>query len=110
LLVLTDVTNAYIDYRGPNERPLGEVTVAELERYVHQGHFTAGSMGPKVEAALRLARVGRTGIITSLTTIRESIEGTAGTRVVRERAPAPPVGLEPPMAEATTLLTSTIGE
>jgi carbamate kinase len=112
LLVLTDVTNAYIDYRGPNERPLGEVTVAELELYVHQGHFAAGSMGPKVEAALRLARVGKTGIITSLTTVRESIEGTAGTRVVGEKAPglAPAFASEPPMAEAAALLTSTIGE
>jgi len=82
LLILTDVANAFIDYRGPDERALQQVTVEEMEAYVSQGHFKAGSMGPKVEAALRVAREGKTGIIASLTEALEAAEGRAGTRVV----------------------------
>jgi len=82
LLILTDVANAFIDYRGPDERALGEVSVEEMEAYVEQGHFKAGSMGPKVEAALRVAHEGKTGIIASLTEALEAAEGRAGTRIV----------------------------
>jgi carbamate kinase len=53
-----------------------------MEGYVAAGHFKAGSMGPKVEAALRLARAGKTGIIASLTEAVEAVEGRAGTRIV----------------------------
>ena len=82
LLILTDVANAFIDYRGPGQRALEEVTVAEMEAYVAEGHFKAGSMGPKVEAALRVAREGKTGIIASLTETLQAVEGRAGTRIV----------------------------
>jgi carbamate kinase len=85
LLVLTDVPAAYLDYRGPAERALGRVAAAEMEGYVAAGQFKAGSMGPKVEACLRVARVGGAGIIASLTEAVEAVAGTAGTRVVRER-------------------------
>jgi carbamate kinase len=82
LLVLTDVPHAYIDYRGADERALEEVSVAEMEEYVTAGHFKAGSMGPKVEACLRVARAGGAGIIASLTEAIEAVEGRAGTRIV----------------------------
>ncbi len=82
LLILTDVSNAYVDYRGPDERALGDVSLAEMEGYVAEGHFKAGSMGPKVEAALRLARAGHTGIIASLTEAVAAVAGRAGTRIV----------------------------
>jgi len=81
LLILTDVAGAFIDYGSERQRPLGEVTVEQMEAYVEEGHFTAGSMGPKVEAALRVARRGRTGIIASLTEALEAVEGRAGTRI-----------------------------
>jgi carbamate kinase len=86
LLVLTDVPAAYLDYRGPSERALAEVTVEEMRGYVEEGHFRAGSMGPKVEACLRVAEAGGMGIIASLTEAVEAIEGAAGTRVVGEAA------------------------
>ena len=82
LLIVTDVPKAYINYRQDDERALDTVSVAEMESYVCEGHFKAGSMGPKVEAALRLARAGKIGIIASLTELLEAVEGTAGTRVV----------------------------
>jgi len=93
LLILTDVAGAFIDYRGPDERALQQVTVEEMETYVAQGHFKAGSMGPKVEAALRVARKGKTGIIASLTEALEAAEGRAGTRIVGAECADPEAAL-----------------
>ncbi len=86
LLILTDVSNAYLDYRGPAQRALGRVGLAEMEGYLAAGQFKAGSMGPKVEAALRLARAGRRGIIAGLTEAVEAIAGDVGTHIVPDAA------------------------
>lgn len=82
LLVLTDVPRVYLDYRTSRQRGLSRLSTAEAERYVAEGHFKAGSMGPKVEACLRLARAGREGIIASLTDAEEALRGAAGTHFV----------------------------
>jgi carbamate kinase len=58
------------------------VTLDEMERYAGQGHFASGSMGPKVEAALRFVRSGgKRSVITALDRITEAIEspGAVGT-------------------------------
>jgi carbamate kinase len=82
LLILTDVAKAFLGYKTAAQRALDTVSVAEMERYVAEGHFKAGSMGPKVEACLRLARAGGVGIIASLLEAFEAMEGKAGTRIV----------------------------
>jgi carbamate kinase len=82
LLVLTDVANVFVDYRTPTQRPLGRVSVAELEELRAAGHFKAGSMGPKVDAALRVARAGRRAVIASLRDVAPALKGDAGTSVV----------------------------
>lgn len=83
LIVLTSVEGVYIDWGGPNERRLGAVTLAECERYVAEGHFPAGSMGPKVEAIRDfLVRGGRRALITSAEKLRESLDGHAGTHFI----------------------------
>ncbi len=82
-IILTDVDRVYLDYRRPTERPLERVTVDELERHDREGQFPAGSMGPKVEAALRFLRDGgREVIITSPERLLEAVAGRAGTHVV----------------------------
>ena len=82
LLILTDVASVYIHYRTPQQAPLGRVTAAELAGYQAGGHFKAGSMGPKVEAALRVARAGHTAVIASLLDVAPALKGQAGTTVV----------------------------
>jgi len=82
LLVLTDVANVFVDYRTPSQRALGHVSVAELEELRAAGHFKAGSMGPKVDAALRVARSGRRAVIASLRDVAPALKGDAGTTVV----------------------------
>ena len=81
LLVLTDVQNVYVDYRGPQQRALDHVSVEEMRGYANAGHFKAGSMGPKVEACLRVAEAGGRGIIASLIDALEALDGKAGTTI-----------------------------
>ena len=85
LLILTDVPKVYVDYRGPKQRALGTVSLDEMERYAAEGHFTAGSMGPKVDAALRFVRGGgREAIVARLTEVNQALAGKAGTHIVLE--------------------------
>jgi len=88
LLVLTDVPKVYVDYRGPDQRALGVVPLPEMERYAAEGHFKAGSMGPKIDAAMRFVRRGGEAVIASLTEVNRAMAGRAGTHIV----PAPENG------------------
>lgn len=81
LLILTAVDAAKINYNTPDEASLGEVTSEELKKHIADGQFAAGSMLPKVEAALTFVSSGegRTAIITSLEKTAEAVKGMAGT-------------------------------
>jgi carbamate kinase len=81
LLILTDVANVCIGYGTPDQSPLGTVTVDELVALQAGGEFSAGSMGPKVEAAVRFAGGGGTAVIASLRDVTAALRGAAGTRV-----------------------------
>lgn len=81
LLMLTDIPNVCLDYGTPTERPLTTVALADMETYAAAGHFKAGSMGPKVEAALRFARGGGRAVIASLRDVVPALAGEAGTRI-----------------------------
>jgi carbamate kinase len=59
-----------------------------MRRYLTEGYFGSGSMGPKVEAVCRFVEnAGRPGIITSLDNIVAGAAATAGTVVVPQDAP-----------------------
>lgn len=82
LLILTDVESVMLRFGQPDQVALREASVAELRRYREEGHFPDGSMGPKVEAALRFVEgEGKTAIITSLSSAQEALKGKIGTRV-----------------------------
>ena len=56
--------------------------MAEAERYLAEGHFLAGSMGPKVKACVRfLEWGGKRAIITSLDKAVEALDGKTGTQI-----------------------------
>jgi carbamate kinase len=83
LIILTAVDDVYLDWGKPDKRKLGAVTMAECERYIAEGHFPAGSMGPKVEAVYGfLQRGGRRGLITSPAKLVDALDGNAGTHFV----------------------------
>ena len=76
---VTAVPNVYINYGLPNEEPLHRITATELSRLIKYGYFKPGSMLPKVEAAIKFARKGGTGIITDINRLEQALSGKAGT-------------------------------
>jgi len=78
LVVLTDVPAVMTRWGTPQQRPLGQVTLAELALT----SFPPGSMGPKVDAVCRFVRAtGSRAAIGSLEDVFEVIAGTKGTEV-----------------------------
>lgn len=77
LIILTGVDNVYIHYNTPEQETLNEVSVAELEKYCEQGLFEAGSMLPKIQAAMDFVRSGdeRVAVITSIEQLSRISEG-----------------------------------
>jgi carbamate kinase len=89
LVIATDVDHVVTGFGSGDERPLARVTPAELRALQEREHFASGSMGPKVEAALRFVESGGLfAAITSLHRISEAAAGEAGTVV--ENVPAVP--------------------
>ena len=83
LIILTAVDSVYLNFKEENEMRLGAVTLSECEHYLREGHFPAGSMGPKVEAIYGfLQRGGRRGLITSADRLSDALDGKAGTHFV----------------------------
>ncbi|EKG8796305.1 carbamate kinase [Enterococcus faecalis] len=80
LIILTGVDNIYINYNQPDQKALEQISVAEAEEYIKEGHFAAGSMLPKIEAALDFVKGDdkRKAIITSIENL-ENIDKEAGT-------------------------------
>jgi carbamate kinase len=88
LVILTDVERAFLDYGAPTQRPLGVVDAQELAGLAEAGHFPAGSMGPKIAAALSFVGEAKRAIITSPECISEALAGRTGTHVVASSRPA----------------------
>jgi carbamate kinase len=87
LLILTDVSGVALDYARPEQRYLGEITASELERLAREDAFPPGSMGPKVEGAIRFVRGGGSrAVIGSLDEALEGLAGYKGTQVVNRRS------------------------
>ncbi len=84
LLILTEVEKVAINYNKPNQEDLSEITIAEAERYIKEGQFAAGSMLPKIQAAMKFvsANPEKRAIISSLYKATEAIDGKTGTRIV----------------------------
>ena len=83
LIILTAVEKVAINFGKENEEWLEDLTVAQAEKYIEEGHFAAGSMLPKVQAAVDFASSGpdRTAMITHLNKARDGIMGKTGTRI-----------------------------
>lgn len=82
LLILTNVERVAVHYGTPKERALDRVGVHELRALQREGHFPPGSMGPKVEAALRFVEEGGgEAIVSSLEAAARALAGETGTRI-----------------------------
>ena len=82
LLISTGVDRVVLNYGQPDEQPIARMTAAEARRHLRAGQFPAGSMGPKIEAALYfLRRRGNRVIITQPHLIEDAIAGKNGTLI-----------------------------
>jgi carbamate kinase len=91
------VERVAIHFHQPDERWLDSMTAAEAAGWLAAGEFPRGSMGPKIEAAIRfLERGGREVLITTPAALERGIRGETGTRVV--------AGSEQPNPIATSTL------
>ncbi len=84
LAILTGVEKVAVNFNTPDQRDLDELTLADAERYIAEGQFPAGSMLPKIEAAMDFVKSGpnRRTLITSLDKLVEGLRGETGTWVV----------------------------
>jgi len=84
LLILADVERVALNYRQPNQVDLKRMRIEEAERYLEEGQFPAGSMGPKVQAAISFLKAGgERAIISHLEKMSEALNGKTGTEICR---------------------------
>lgn len=80
LLILTDVPRVCLNYRRPDQRELASLAASEARRYLAEGQFGAGSMAPKIEAAVRfVSGGGEYAVIGALDQAEQVWAGEAGT-------------------------------
>jgi len=82
LVIPTAVSKVCLNFRQPDQIELDSISLEDARHYLEQGHFAAGSMGPKIEAAVSFLEAGgKEVIITMPELIEEAIQGNAGTRI-----------------------------
>jgi len=81
LIILTDVPCVYRDFGRESQSPVPSMTVTEAKELIGQGQFEAGTMLPKIEAAISYLGGKKDGrvLITSMAKVRETVRGRAGT-------------------------------
>jgi carbamate kinase len=83
LCILTSVDKVAINFGKPNQRELDVCRLSEIRKHREEKHFPAGSMGPKIDAAIEfLSTGGRMVTISSFANARRALVGEAGTRIV----------------------------
>jgi carbamate kinase len=83
-VIATDVEGAAVHWGKPEQKVLSKVTLSEISKYAKEGHFPAGSMGPKVEAITQFfKKTGNRGVICQLKDIDKAVKGEAGTEIIK---------------------------
>jgi carbamate kinase len=81
-IISTGVQRVCIDWGKPTQRELSELTLADAKRYLAEGQFPPGSMGPKISAVVRfLEQGGKRAIITSPEHLADAVAGKHGTQI-----------------------------
>ena len=82
LMILTGVEKVALNFGKPNQRLIDKMKISEAKKYMQEGHFPAGSMGPKIEASINfLEKGGEKVIITSIEKSLQAVKGKAGTTI-----------------------------
>lgn len=83
LLILTEVEKVAINFNKPDQHDISFMNLEQADQYCREGHFAAGSMLPKVKAAMKFVRANpeKRAVITSLDKAVEALEQKTGTTV-----------------------------
>ena len=81
-VVLTGIPQVALDFGKPTQRYVDHLSAADAEKYLREGQFPPGSMGPKIEAAVQFVRrCGNEVLITDVEHLRDALDGKSGTRI-----------------------------
>ena len=81
-IVLTGVPRVYRDFGKPSQKAIASISAAEARALYDAGQFPKGSMGPKIDAALKFVEAGgREVLITDPESLAAALEGKSGTYV-----------------------------
>ena len=85
LIILTGVDCVYRDFGTENQTPIEQMTIAEAQELIEAGQFEAGTMLPKIEAAISYLSNVPNGkvLITSMNKVKDAVKGKAGTVIVK---------------------------
>ncbi len=84
LVILTNIKQAMINYNTDKAEGVGTVTAETMKSYINDGHFAAGSMLPKVNAALEFVEAtGNKAIITSLENLENGLKEINATIIIK---------------------------
>jgi len=82
-IILTNVSRVYLNFDKPDKMPISLMTVDEAQKYLIQGQFPLGSMGPKIEAAIEyIQNGGENVLITSASHLKASLINRSGTKII----------------------------
>jgi carbamate kinase len=83
-IISTAIDAVYLNFGEKNQKPLRRVSLAEIKRYLEEGHFKPGSMRPKIEAVIEFLEAGgEKAIITSPENLLNAVRGEAGTTIMK---------------------------
>lgn len=83
LIILTNIDSVRINFGKPNEKALDCLPADKAREYIEAGQFQAGSMGPKIEAAIQfVSNGGKRAIICHLEHLSAALKGSAGTTII----------------------------
>jgi carbamate kinase len=83
LVIITGVPKVAINFGKPDQKELETMTLAQARYYYEEGQFPKGSMGPKIMAAIEFVQADPVNkvIITDVASLKEALEGRAGTTI-----------------------------
>jgi carbamate kinase len=83
-LISTAVEKVALNFGQPNQKLLGKITLSEAKKYLRQGHFPSGSMGPKIRAVIDyLGHGGKEAIITNPENLENALLEKTGTHFMK---------------------------
>ncbi|MCP2604429.1 carbamate kinase, partial [Candidatus Aminicenantes bacterium AC-708-M15] len=82
-IILTAIDRVYLNFGKPNQKEIKVMTVAQAKKYLKEGQFPPGSMGPKIKAAIEFIEGGgKEVLITSANKLKAALIKRAGTRII----------------------------